>query len=97
MSEEEKNAIKELIDSNNLSLIGDGTCITLNKTIQIILNLIEKMQKENGQIRTELDRKNKMLEEVKKAITYDRMEQLDDYVIYLQTKYLEILGENEEC
>lgn len=38
----------------------------------------------------------KMLEEVKKAITYDRMEQLDDYVIYYMSRYLEILGENEE-
>lgn len=56
----------------------------------------DKQKKQIEKLRTELNSKNKMLEEVKKAIKYDRMEQLDDYVIYLQTKYLEILGENEE-
>lgn len=46
MSDEEKKAIKDLIDSNNLSLIGDGTIITSRETIETILNLIEKQSKE---------------------------------------------------
>lgn len=47
MNEEEKKAIIDLIDSSNISLIGDGTAIISNKTINIILNLLEKLQKEN--------------------------------------------------
>lgn len=46
MSEEEKKAVANLIDSCNLSLIGDGTVITSNITISVILNLIEKQQQE---------------------------------------------------
>ncbi len=44
LSDEEKQAIKDLIDSNNLSLIGDGTCINSRYTIGTILNLIEKQK-----------------------------------------------------
>ena len=55
MTEEEKKAIRDLIDSSNISLIGDGTAIISNKTINIILNLIEKLQKENEQLRTEMN------------------------------------------
>ena len=47
MNKEEKEAIKELIDSSNLSLIGDGTMIVKNTTIATILNLIDKLKKEN--------------------------------------------------
>lgn len=45
MTEEEKEAIKDLIDSSYESLL-DGTTITSNKAINTILNLIEKLQKE---------------------------------------------------
>lgn len=53
MSEEEKEAIKELIDSSNLSLIGDGTMIVKNTTIATTLNYIEKLQKENQELKEE--------------------------------------------
>ena len=55
MNKEEKKAIRDLIDSSNISLIGDGTVITSNKTINIILNLIEKLQKENQDITQQRD------------------------------------------
>lgn len=51
MNEEENEAIRDLIDSSNISLIGDGTIITSNKTIKTILNLIEKLQKENNELK----------------------------------------------
>lgn len=51
MNEEEKKAIRDLIDSSNISLIGDGTVITSNKTINTILNLIEKTTKENEKLK----------------------------------------------
>ena len=54
MTEEEKEAIKDLIDSSYASLL-DGTTITSNKAINTILNLIEKLQKENEQLRTEVN------------------------------------------
>ena len=54
MTEEEKEAIKDLIDSSYESLL-DGTTITSNKAINTILNLIEKLQKENEQLRTEVN------------------------------------------
>ena len=54
MNEEEKEAIKDLIDSSYESLL-DGTTITSNKAINTILNLIEKLQKENEQLRTEVN------------------------------------------
>lgn len=60
MNEEEKEAIRDLIDSSNLSQIGDGTVITSNKTINTILNLIEKTTKENE----ELKESNKKLYEI---------------------------------
>lgn len=50
MNEEEKEAIITLIDSSNISLIRDGTIVTENKTINIILNLIDKLQKENKEL-----------------------------------------------
>ena len=53
MNEEEKEAIRDLIDSSNISLIGDGTIITSNKTIKTILNLIGKLQKENEELKVE--------------------------------------------
>jgi len=53
MSEEEKKAIRDLIDSNNLSLIGDGTIITSRKIIEIILNLIDKQHKEINRLQEE--------------------------------------------
>ena len=50
MTEEEKEAIKDLIDSSYESLL-DGTTITSNKAINTILNLIEKLLKENEKYR----------------------------------------------
>lgn len=55
LSDEEKQAIKELIDSNNLSLIGDGTCINSRRTIGTILNLIEKHSKEIEELKEKDD------------------------------------------
>lgn len=51
MNEKEKEAIRDLIDSSNISLIGDGTVITSNKTINTILNLIENLRKENEELK----------------------------------------------
>lgn len=44
----------------------------------------------------ELDKKNRLLKNIRDELVGDRMEQFDDYVIYLQDKYLKILGESEE-
>lgn len=105
MREEENKAIKELrMDlKDDDSMIGTDVAIVYKDDLETALSLIEKLQKEveywKGNWRksiSESDKIYKKLEEVKKAITYDRMEQLDDYVIYLQTKYLEILGENDD-
>ena len=52
MTEEEKEAIKDLIDSSYESLL-DGTTITSNKAINTILNLIEKLQKENEELKNQ--------------------------------------------
>ena len=54
MTEEEKEAIKDLIDSSYESLL-DGTTITSNKAINTILNLIEKLQKENEELKEKND------------------------------------------
>lgn len=50
----------------------------------------EKTIQELQEICSDFDLKLKAL---RNEIVGDRMEQLDDYVIYLQTKYLKILGE----
>jgi hypothetical protein len=45
-SEEEKKAIRDLRNNIQFGLIGDGTSLITNETAGIILNLIEKQQKE---------------------------------------------------
>ena len=67
MTEEEKEAIKDLIDSSYESLL-DGTTITSNKAINTILNLIEKLLKENEQLRTEVNSLKKELRQKDKII-----------------------------
>lgn len=65
MTEEEKEAIKDLIDSSYESLL-DGTTITSNKAINTILNLIEKLQKENEQLKKQVQRQiNKWNKDIK--------------------------------
>lgn len=61
MNEEEKKAIIDLIDSSNISLIGDGTAIISNKTINIILNLLEKLQKENEELKQDRNNNYQMI------------------------------------
>lgn len=61
MKEEEKEAIRNLIDSSNLSLIGDGTIITSRETIGIILNLIETQK-------AEIEKKDKRISDLEFAL-----------------------------
>lgn len=74
MNREEKKAIRDLIDSSNISIIGDGTVITSNKTINIILNLIEKLQKENNKLNIKLDDKEAEIQILKDDIKADDIE-----------------------
>lgn len=74
MNREEKKAIRDLIDSSNISIIGDGTVITSNKTINIILNLIEKPQKENNKLNIKLDDKEAEIQILKDDIKADDIE-----------------------
>lgn len=74
MNREKKKAIRDLIDSSNISIIGDGTVITSNKTINIILNLIEKLQKENNKLNIKLDDKEAKIQILKDDIKADDIE-----------------------
>lgn len=56
MTEEEKESIEEFRKQLRLAInIDDVTTAIRNDNAQIILNLIEKLQKENEQLRTEVN------------------------------------------
>lgn len=105
ISLEEKEAIKELIDSSNLSLIGDGTMIVKNTTIATTLNYIDKLQKENEEyhrIKKELIRVNKKIYDVDtidefiKAIDKLQKENEELKAINSMQKYrIEVIDERE--
>ena len=80
MNEKEKKAIRDLIDSSNLSRIGDGTVITSNKTINTILNLIEKTTKENEELRKELNEENKRC----MMLAVEKQDYFEKYKYHLQ-------------
>lgn len=94
MNEEEKKAIRDLIDSSNISLIGDGTAIISNKTINIILNLIEKLQKENEELNYKLHSKKIALEIYNRYIPKSKLKDIIDRIDYDIKKTKEIILKN---
>lgn len=55
-----------------------------------------KLRKEIEEKTKSINRKNRLLKNIRDELVGDRMEEFDDYVIYLQDKYLKILDESEE-
>ena len=71
-------------------------CITKNETIQTLLQYIKELEADNyecNNIISDYIEERHNLIDIMKA---DRMEQLDDYVIYLIEKYLKELGVLED-
>ena len=69
MTEEEKEAIEEFRKQVRLAInIDDVTTVIRNDNAQIILNLLEKLLKENEQLRTEV---NSLKEDIFKSNMYD--------------------------
>lgn len=100
MSEEEKKAIELIQQKSNDDLFYIQCGGSIDKAIVTLLNLIEKQQNRIDELEADLysanDTINDYIEErnkLKDKIIGDRMEQFDDYVIYLIEKYLEIMGE----
>lgn len=75
MSDEEKKAIKELKDY--LKTYTD-------KSINIVLNLIEKLQKENEELKCSLTKASKIIDEYSNEIENDTKK-----IIEYQDKWLE--------
>lgn len=69
MTEEEKEAIEEFRKQLRLAInIDDVTTVIRNDNAQIILNLLEKLLKENEQLRTEVNSLKKENEELNEKI-----------------------------
>lgn len=73
---------------------------TYNDDLETVLNLIEKQQIKIKELEADLYSANCTINEyieernkLKDKMIGDKMEQLDDYVIYLIESYLEIMGE----
>lgn len=56
------------------------------------------MNKEDYMVKQSLEiaQLQRKIDKLKDELEKDKMEQFDDYVIYLQEKYLSMLGENNE-
>ena len=99
MNEEEKKAIanfKYWIDTNTER----GICYLPDYICAKVLNLIEKLQKQIEELESYLYSANCIIDDyidernkLKNKMTGDKMEQFDDYIIYLIESYLKILGE----
>lgn len=77
MTEEEKEAIEEFRKQLRLAInIDDVTTVIRNDNAQIILNLLEKLLKENEQLRTEVNSLKKENEELNEKIL-DKIEELN--------------------
>lgn len=83
MSEEEKKAINNM---NKFARVHQDMTIVTAKEMDIVLKLVEKQQKL-------LEQKDNKINKVKDKMNADKMEQFDDYIIYLIESYLKILEE----
>lgn len=95
MSEKEKKAIRDLIDSSNISLIGDGTVILSNKTISIILNLIEEIKQENEELKNLIERQQNMIKNALYIINKNEKEKIDETWLYNFDKCATLKGDNK--
>lgn len=94
MSEEEKQAIERMQE------VRDKKLHTFIDELTIVLNLIQKQQTKIKELEADLYSANCTINEyieernkLKDKMMADKMEQFDDYVIYLIESYLEIMGE----
>ena len=94
MSEEEKKAIERMQE------VRDKKLHTFIDEFTIVLNLIQKQQTKIKELEADLYSANCTINDyieernkLKDKMIGDKMEQFDDYVIYLIESYLEIMGE----
>ena len=94
MSEKEIEAI------DKLKHFCTDDCCSEYRVVTPILNLIEKQQTKIKELEADLYSANCTINDyieernkLKDKMIGDRMEQFDDYVIYLIESYLEIMGE----
>lgn len=83
-----KEEIKIICDTEDLY----ETCENMEQLFDYYLTLnidYQKIKQENKQLKERIDN-------LKDELIKDRMEQFDDYVIYLLNKYLEMLGDSNE-
>ncbi len=93
MNEEEKKAIE---DMNRFASSIDMSCVTARQ-MQIILNLIERLQKENTEQKAEIERRkhdNKTLKEFVSAVFNEDLN--DKYIIHLTDKQNNAVIENAQ-
>ena len=98
MNEEEKESIEEFRKQLRLAInIDDVTTVIRNDYAQTILNLIEKLQKENEEQKAEIERRkhdNKTLKEFVSAVFNEELN--DKYTIHLTDKQYNAVIENAQ-
>lgn len=90
MNEEEKKAIE---DMNRFANGIDMNCVTARQ-MQIILNLIEKLQKENEELNYKLHSKKIALEIYNRYIPKSKLKDIIDRIDYDIKKTKEIISNN---